>query len=151
MSEEKKETRVVKDYWDLSVYSWTVEADGLKLFTDGLKERKILGRRCPKCKTVYVPGPTFCRKCLMDISEVVEVGQKGKIVTYTVNLADIRGNPVESPTISAVVKLNGSDSWHMGTLSGIDWKQVRVGMDVKIVLNEETHGALADIAGLVPG
>ena len=150
MSGEKKETRVVKDYWDLSTYTWTVEADGLKLFTDGLKERKILGRRCPKCKTVYVPGPSFCRKCSIDISEVVEVEQKGKIVTYTVNLADVRGNPVDNPTISVVVKLNGSDSWFMGALTGIDWHNLKVGMDVKLVLKDQTKGALADIVGFVP-
>lgn len=150
MADEKRETRVVKDWWDLSSYTWTVEADGLKLFTDGLKERRILGRKCPKCKTVYVPGPPYCRKCFIDIDEVVEVSHEGKIVTFTANLADVRGNPVDNPTISAVVKLDGSDSWFMGVLNGIDWKEVKVGMRVKLVLKEETKGALADIVGFVP-
>lgn len=150
MGDEKKETRVVKDYLDLSSYTWKVEADGLKLLVDGLKDRKILGRRCPKCKTVYVPGVPFCRKCFIDIDEVVEVSNEGEIVTFTVNLADIRGNPVDNPTISVAVKLDGADSWFMGTLTGIDWKDVKVGMRVKLVLKEEPKGALADIVGFVP-
>jgi len=150
MTEKRDETRVVNDFWDLSAYSWTIEADGLKLLTDGLKERKILGRKCPRCGTVYVPGPRYCRKCFIDIEEIVEVGHDGEVVTYTVNLADIRGEPVEDPTISVVVKLDGSDSWFMGILSDIDWKDVEVGMKVKLVLKEETNGELADIVGFVP-
>ncbi|HDH96099.1 MAG TPA: Zn-ribbon domain-containing OB-fold protein [Proteobacteria bacterium] len=150
MADKGNETRIVKDYWDLSAYSWTIEAEGLKLLTEGLKERKILGRRCHKCKTVYVPGQKFCRKCLVDIDEVVEVGQEGEVVTYTVGLADIRGEPLEEPIISVVVKLDGSDSWMMGILNDIDWKEVKVGMRVKLVLKEETKGELADIVGFVP-
>ncbi len=150
MPEEGRETRVVTDSWDLSLYRWKIETDGQKLFVEGLKDKKILGRKCDQCNTVYVPGVTYCRKCLIDIDKIVEVGTKGEIVTFTVNLADVRGVPLEAPQVICNVKLEGSDSWLIGTLQIDDWHKVRVGMPVKIHFREQTTGALADIEYFEP-
>jgi len=150
MAEQVKETRVVNDVWDLTTYSWRVEADGMKLLVDGLKEGKILGRKGESCNTGYVPGPRYCRKCFVDIDEVVEVEKTGRIVTFAINLADIRGNPLDEPVISIVAKLDGSDSLYPGILEGIDWQEVEAGMAVKLALREELTGQLADITGYVP-
>ena len=78
------------------------------------------------------------------------MSQTGKVVTYTVGLADVRGNPVDNPEISVVIKLEGSDGWMMGSLKEIDWREVKVGMPVKLILREETKGELADVVGFVP-
>src|SRR5574341_460618 len=132
--------------WDLSVYKWKVESDGLALFVKGLKDKKILGRKCLTCGTVYVPGPTYCRKCMIDIDTVVEAKDTGIIGAFTVNLADIRGTPVENPSIVVCVKLDGSDSWLMGRLEEwTDWKAVKAGMRVQIVWSDSPKGALADL------
>jgi len=145
MTNKEKETRVVNDTLDMNLLRWRVEADGLELLVNGLKDKKLLGRRCGQCGTVYLPGSSICRKCFIDIHEVVEVSRKGKIASYTVNLADVRGNPVDQPTVTVDVKLDGSDSWLMGTLQIDDWKKVFVGMPVEVVLKEEPSGALSDI------
>ncbi len=146
MAEEREQTKVFKSNWDLPLYSWRIEADALNLFIKGLKEKKILGRKCSKCGTVYVPGPTYCRKCMVDIEEVVEVGQEGVIGAFTVNLADIRGNPLPEISIVVCVKLDGADSWLMSRLEGwTDWKEVKSGMRVRIVWKDEVKGALADL------
>lgn len=141
----KKETRVVNDTLDMSILKWRLEADGLELLVQGFKEKKVLGRKCHKCGTVYVPGCAYCRKCLIDIQDVVEVSKKGKIACYTVGLADVRGNPVppQDIVVSVQVKLDGSDSWMMGQLEIDDWKKVHVGMPAELILREETTGALA--------
>ena len=141
----EKETRVVNDNWDLTLYKWKVEADGLALFVKGLRDRKVLGRKCHQCGTVYVPAITNCRKCFIDIEDVVEVGTTGKVATFTVNLADVRGNPVDEPQVICCVQLDGSDSWLMGNIQIDDWQRVRVGMPVKIHFREETRGELGDI------
>ena len=150
MTDKPEETRVVKDTWDLTLYKWHLETDGLKLMTDGFKDRKVFGRKCPQCGTVYLPGNMFCRKCYIDFDEVVEVGTEGELVTYTATLTDIRGNPIEDPRIAAVVKLDGTDSWMMGEVTGIDWRDLKVGMKLKIKWAEETTGAIADIEGFTP-
>ena len=150
MEEERKETRQVTDFWDLGLYRWKVEADGLKLLVDGLKDKKILGRKCGACGMVYVPGVTYCRKCFVDIEEVVEVQNTGRIMTYTVNLADVRGNLLDDPVALCCIRMDGSDSWLMGTLESDDWKRVHVGMPVKIRFREESKGELADIECFEP-
>ena len=149
MTEERKETRIVNDSWDLGLYKWKVEADGLKLLADGLKGKKILGKTCGSCGTVYVPGVSYCRQCFVDIEEVVDVKTTGKVSTFTVNLADVRGNPLD-PQVIGCFQLDGCDSWLMGTLEIDDWKKVRVGMPVKIRFREETTGELADMEAWEP-
>jgi uncharacterized OB-fold protein len=150
MVDEEKATREVSDTWDLSLYRWKVEVDGQKLFLEGLKDKRILGRECDKCGTVYVPGVTYCRKCFVDMEKVVEVGTEGQIATFTVNLADVRGNPLEEPQVICNIKLKGSDSWIMGNLVIDDWHKVKVGMPVKIHFRDETTGALADLEYFEP-
>ncbi len=145
MASEGKETRTVSSSWDLTNYSWKVEVDGLKILMEGLKEKKVLGRKCGSCGTVYVPAVDYCRKCFIDIAEIVEVGTTGKIVTFTVNLADVRGTPIDDPQILCCLQLEGADSWMMGTLVVDDWKKVHVGMPVKACFREEAKGELADI------
>lgn len=150
MEKERRETRIVQDTLDMNLLKWRVEVDGLDLMVKGLKEKKLLGRKCHQCGTVYLPGTSLCRKCFIDIHEVVEVGPKGTIASFTVNLADVRGNPVQEPTVTVDVKLDGSDSWLMGTLQIDDWKKVYVGMRVEAVLKEEPSGALADLECFQP-
>jgi len=145
MASEEKETRIVNSSWILTNYSWKVEVDGLKLLMEGLKEKKIIGRKCHSCGAVYVPGVDYCRKCYIDIEEVVEVGTTGKVVTFTVNLADVRGNPLDEPQIICCFQIEGAVSWMMGTLLIDDWRKVHVGMPVKACFREEAKGELADI------
>lgn len=141
------ETRVQSSNWDLATYKWKIESDAMKLLVQGFKEKKVLGRKCDSCGTVYVPGSSTCRKCLKDIDTVVEVKNTGTIGTFTVNLADIRGNPLEKITIVVCVKLEGSDSWLMGRLEGWkDWKSVRSGQPVQIVWSDNPQGVLADLS-----
>ncbi len=146
----ENETRVVNDAWDLGLYKWKVEADGLKILVDGLREGKIIGRKCGQCGTVYVPAVSYCRKCFIDIEELTEVEKTGKVCTFTVNLADVRGNELEEPQVICCFQLDGSDSWLMGVLEIDDWRKVRVGMRVRARLREELKGELADIESWEP-
>ena len=122
MEKDKKETRVINSTLDMNLLKWRIEADGLALLIQGYKDKKVLGRKCHQCGTVYVPGLSFCRKCFIDIQEVVEISKKGKIASFAVNLADIRGNPLDKPIVAVDVKLEGSDSWMSGKLEIEDWK-----------------------------
>jgi len=141
----QKETRVVNDAWDLGLYKWRVEVDGLKTLVDGLRDGKILGRKCGRCGKVYVPAVTYCRECFVEIEELTEVAKTGTLRTFTVNLADVRGNELENPQVIACFQLDGSDSWLMGVLVIDDWRKVRVGMRVRVRLREELKGELADM------
>ena len=140
-----EETREVQGTWDISTYNFLIDGGGMKLLADGMKEKKIRGIKCHECGTVYVPGPTFCRKCYIDIDEVVEVGETGVVMSYAVEMADVRGNPLEEFRLTAMIKLDGADTWIIGTISGMDWQDAKVGMRVKAIWADNPVGGLADI------
>lgn len=139
------ETRQVQAMWDVSTYKYRMEGGGLRLLTEAMKEKKIKGIRCPECGMVYVPGPTYCRKCFTDIDEVVEVKDTGTVMSYCVELADVRGNPRPEPQISAMIQLDGADSWFVGAVYGIEAEDFKIGMRVKAVWADEPAGSLTDI------
>ncbi len=139
------ETRQVQGMWDISTYRYRMEGGGVRLLTEAMKEKRIKGVRCNECGMVYVPGPTYCRKCFVDIDEVVEVEDRGTVMSYCVELADVRGNPRETPLISAMIELDGADSWFVGAVVGIEPEEASVGMRVKAVWAENPVGSLSDI------
>jgi uncharacterized protein len=49
-----------------------------------VSERKLMGVRCVRCRHVMVPPRTICPKCRNTQVEWVELGPKGKLVTYTI-------------------------------------------------------------------
>jgi uncharacterized OB-fold protein len=139
------ETRQVQGTWDVSTYKYRMDGTGVHLLAKAMKEKKIKGLRCPECGTVYVPGPTYCKKCFVDIDEVVEVKDTGTVMSYTVEMADVRGNPRDDFLINAMIKLDGADSWFVSTVQNIDWQEFKVGMRVKAVWIDEPVGSMTDI------
>jgi uncharacterized OB-fold protein len=140
-----EETRIVQGMWDISTYQYMIDGGGMKLLVDSMKEKKIRGIKCHQCGTVYVPGPTFCRKCYIDIDEVAEVQDTGVVMSYAVEMADVRGNPVDDYRLTAMIKLDGADTWIIGTITGIDWQDAKIGMRVKTIWVDEPVGSLSDI------
>jgi uncharacterized OB-fold protein len=140
-----EETRIVQGMWDISTYQYMIDGGGMKLLVDSMKEKKIRGIKCHQCGTVYVPGPTFCRKCYIDIDEVAEVQDTGVVMSYAVEMADVRGNPVDDYRLTAMIKLDGADTWIIGTITGIDWHDAKIGMRVKTIWVDEPVGSLSDI------
>jgi hypothetical protein len=145
-----EETRQVQGTWDVSTYKYMIDGGGMRLLIDAMKDKKIRGIKCHQCGTVYVPGPTFCRKCFIDINDVVEVQDTGVVMSYCVEMADVRGNPIEDFRLAAMIKLDGADTWVTGTITGIDWKDAKIGMRVKTIWVDEPVGSLSDIDRFEP-
>ncbi|MEM4372343.1 MAG: zinc ribbon domain-containing protein, partial [Metallosphaera sp.] len=51
-----------KDVMEVERYVYTAGPDGEK-FLRGLREGKILGRKCPRCGRIYVPPRMYCEDC----------------------------------------------------------------------------------------
>ena len=47
-------------------------------------ERKLMAVRCVRCKHIMVPTRQICPKCRSSRVEWVQLGTKGKLVTYTI-------------------------------------------------------------------
>jgi uncharacterized OB-fold protein len=145
-----EETREVQGKWELSTFKFRIEGDGFQLMLNSMKDAKLKGLKCHECGTVYCPAPFYCRKCHILIDDEVEVSDHGEVMTYTIGYADVRGEPLEEPRPSVMVKLDGCDTWFMGVLDEVDPDDVHIGMRVKLKWNEERVGSLQDMEAFIP-
>jgi len=145
-----EETREVQGAWELSTFKFRIEGDGFQLMLNSMKDAKLKGLKCQECGTVYCPAPFYCRKCHVFIDDEVEVSDHGEVMTYTIGYADVRGEPLDEPRVSCMVKLDGCDTWFMGVLDEVEPDDVHIGMRVKLKWNEERVGSLQDMEAFIP-
>jgi hypothetical protein len=114
--------------------------------------KKIMGTRCPTCNLVYVPARSVCRDCFGELSEWVEVSQKGTLLTYTVTYQSNPIQPVSTPIVYGIVQLDGADTGFVHMLGEVDPEQLKVGMKVKAVfkVKKERQGNILDIKYFKP-
>jgi uncharacterized OB-fold protein len=100
-------------------------------FLRGMKEGRILGRRCPGCSKVYVPPRGSCPMCGLEFAEEVRVADTGTLVTFAVVNVNFANRVIELPYVSGEVRFDGSDTTSMVLVQGIPVDEVRMGMRVK--------------------
>ncbi|MDP8003739.1 MAG: Zn-ribbon domain-containing OB-fold protein, partial [Caldisphaera sp.] len=74
-------------------------------FLIGLKEGKLLGRKCPKCGRIFVPPRSYCEWCHVATSEWVEVPQTGQIHTATITYISSKRERIAKPLVVGTIKL----------------------------------------------
>ncbi len=102
-------------------------------FLRGVLERRLLGRRCPRCARVYVPPRGACPTCGVPMADEVEVGQRGTITTFSVVRIPFEGQVLPPPYVCASVLLDGADVPVLHIVADCDCDAVRVGMRVEAV------------------
>lgn len=121
-------------------------------FLNGLKEKKILANKCPKCGRLQIPPREVCAECKVRAVEWVEVGPEGEIATpdvvYYASPDPLTGQSRETPYIAAHFLLDGCKGhetlWH-DLKPDTDLKYARRGVRVRPVWNEKRVGAITDI------
>ncbi len=86
-----------------------------KQYSEGLKKDKLLGLKCRGCGAITVPPKMVCRQCGSTELEIIELGGKGSIVTFTTNNVAAEGRESELPYTIVMVKLD-EGPWLMGNL-----------------------------------
>ena len=120
-------------------------------FLIALRDKKrIMGTRCPTCNRVYVPARSICKDCYGQLDELVEVSDKGTLLTYTVCNQPNPVQPVESPVIYGIIQLDGADTGFVHMLGEIDPEQIRIGMRVQAVFKNEREASILDIKYFKP-
>ncbi len=114
--------------------------------------KKIMGIKCPACNKVFVPPRSTCKYCFGELSELVEVGQKGTLLTYAVAYQPNSVQPVEPPIAYGIVQLDGADTGFAHMLGEVDPEQLKVGMKVEAVFKakEEREASILDIKYFKP-
>lgn len=120
-------------------------------FLEGLKSRKLLGRRCPRCQRVLFPARSFCDRCHVETDEWVEVAPQGRLEMFTIVCEPFKGMGVEPPYVLAYALLDGADTAVVGYLKGIDLSDVGkaaeslgTGTPLQVRFRDEPAGMVTD-------
>jgi uncharacterized OB-fold protein len=131
---------------DFTAYTGTAQSRFLK----GITERRILGERCPSCSKVYVPPRGSCPTCGVPTEEQVELAGTGIVTTFCVVNIPFAGQAVECPYVSASILLDGADIPLFSLIQEIPFDQVRMGLRVEAVWDDELRPTLESIKYFKP-
>jgi len=106
----------------------------------GLEERKLLGGSCDGCGYVATPARPFCPACSGRVSELVEVGEVGTLLSWTAAARD-DGHPF------ALVRMDGSDGAMLHRIIFDD--PPTLGMRVRIEWSNESMPEITAISSFV--
>jgi uncharacterized OB-fold protein len=138
-------------YGNLPVTSrYTAGIAGERFFRAIKDEGKILGTKCHKCQLTYVPGTSFCEKCLAKLTEWVDVGTVGEVITFTFLYHNYDGSRREFPEAIAFIAFGDGGIIHR--LGAIDQDLINIGMKVAPVYKpvEDREGSILDIVYFKP-
>jgi uncharacterized OB-fold protein len=104
-------------------------------FLRALAEGRLLGRRCPVCRKVYLP-PRVCPADGVPPAEEVEVADRGTVTTFCIVNVPFAGQRLQPPYVVAQVLLDGADIPLPHLILGCPADEVRMGMRVAAVWRE---------------
>jgi uncharacterized OB-fold protein len=134
-------------FWSGSLplhYKYTHGVAGEKFLRHIKDDGKILGTKCNKCKSVFLPPRMYCRDCFEQLTEWVEVKNPGRVHTFTiVKVPSAEGHLLYEPAKVGLVKFEGFEG---GLIHFLDPK-AEIGSKVKPVFKpkNERVGSIMDI------
>ena len=121
-------------------------------FLAGLKEKKIMATKCPKCGRTQTPARESCAVCVTRTSDnFIEVGPKGTVANYDIvyfsSPDPLTGHLRSTPYALLFLWLDGSTP---DDCFAIDFKQADIpklkrGLRVRPAWNEVRKGSFGDI------
>ena len=134
-------------------YAWDAGM-AIGRYLAALKEGRIIGVQCNRCRRTVVPPRVFCEWCFHPMDEWVELEDHGVVNTFSICHVRWDMERVEPPLIPAVIEIAGA-SKGMGILhllSEVDPNDVKIGMRVKAVWKPaaQRSGAITDIRYFKP-
>ncbi len=100
-------------------------------FLRGMAEGKLLGERCPRCGKVYVPSRGACPTDGIPTEEIVELADRGTVVSFCIVNVEFTGRGIDIPYASALIVPDGADLAVFGLIQEIPHDQVRMGLRVE--------------------
>ncbi len=118
-------------------------------FMTGLREGIIVGARRAD-GTVLVPPTEYDPQTAEDLTEIVEVGDSGTVVSWTWLAEPRPQSPWDQPHALALITLDDADTpfLHAVLVDGPD--SMATGMRVRARWRDDREGHIADIEGFVP-
>jgi uncharacterized OB-fold protein len=120
-------------------------------FFEGLKSKRILGRRCDTCERVLVPARSFCDRCHVEAGDWVEVAPRGTLEMFTIVCEPFKGMLVDPPYVLAYALLDGADTAVVGYVKNVDLADIdaaaaglRTGTRLEVKFTDEPSGRVTD-------
>ena len=126
-------------------HRYTAGVAGEAFFRAMRDEKRLLASQCPGCGDLLLPARMYCERCFRKTSEWVPVEGPGTVRTFTVLHLSLDEEPLEEPVIAAFVAWEGVRGGLLHRLGDVDAGDVRTGMRVEPVWEEERVGSLGDI------
>ncbi len=154
MPEKAKGLFVIESTEVEQLYNYSIGKHGAKFFKELKNNKKILGVKCSKCNTTYVPPRNVCGPCFEPIHDLVEVGPQGTITLYTILrfhfLDSETGEKKPVPYGYGLIRLDNSDTNFQHFIAiGEDESKVKIGARVRAVFADQREGSLRDIVHFV--
>lgn len=128
-------------------YAWDTGV-AVGRFLEGLKEGRLLARRCHSCQRVLLPPRMFCEQCFRPTDEWVPLPDVGTVNTYSVSHIRWDASPLQEPILVAVIEIDATSHGGLLHLLGeVEPEDARIGMRVQAVWkpSEEREGSILDI------
>ncbi len=140
----------VKRTWHVP-YHWCYGKSNTEFFERLKEESMFYGSKCTSCNKVVVPIAGLCARCFADTEpDAVPVKDEGVLDSFTIVYLPYPGQPSTPPYAYGMIKLDGSSNYFMHMVDGIPLEDIKVGMKVKAVWNDERKGDFYDIKYFKP-
>ena len=100
--------------------------------------------------TVLCPPLEYDPATAEPLTEMVEVGQCGEVLTWAWNGDPRPQQPFDRPFAWALIRLDGADTAMLHAVHADDAADMSTGMRVRAVWRDQREGHIADIAGFEP-
>lgn len=118
-------------------------------FMTGLRERRISGTRGSDGR-VHVPPAEYDPATAEPLTEMVDVGQEGTVISWSWMPNPLEGQPLAHPFAWALTKLDGADTPMLHAVDAGSPQRMHTGMRVRVRWVEEPVGHINDIACFEP-
>ena len=115
-------------------------------FLTGLRDRQIVGIRASDGR-VCVPPMEYDPNTAEALSEFVDVGEEGEVVSWAWVKHPREAHPSEEPFAWAMIRLDGADVPMVHWVKAANESDISAGSRVRACWADETIGFITDIAG----
>jgi uncharacterized OB-fold protein len=109
------------------------------------ENKRIMALRCDSCKRVIMPPRAICGRCFCKLTEWVEVGKEGKVMSFTTVHYSEPIHPLRAPFHYGLILLDGSDTPFIHLIGEADERDLHIGMRVEAIFSEQPKGNILDI------
>lgn len=149
-----KERRILFTEWiPKARYAWDAGV-AIGRFLEELKNGRIVGTECQKCRRIMMPPRMFCELCYLPTDKWKYVEDKGRVRTFCISRVRWDASRVKEPFFPSVIELDGGEKGTaiLHLVRGVHPEEMMVGLRVKAVWKapEDRIGAITDIECFIP-